>query len=429
MDPSKKTTLALLGLFVGSGCSALIYEIVWLQQLGLVLGATSVSLAILLTSFMGGMCLGSLALPRVVSAARHPLRVYAVLELLIGVCGLAILWAMPLVSHVYCSFALPGSDDLLARAFVALTLLLPPTILMGATLPAVARWVKRHAWAVELGIFYGANTFGAVIGSLLAGLYLLPFFDVVVATCVAAAINASVAAGAWRLAATSSAGGMRSGSNRLRTKIQNTASPRTLSPPRSAGSRLPRLGRRLVRSHRFGGGGRLDSLARPVVWANDLHVFDFAGGLLVGAGRRQLGRSVVGSASSISGSGLGGLTVVVNGGDSVWRGYDCQRAAVLVPCARCDAIADDSHEPGCDASVGGVFTSHVVVGPELSLSVATAADERRDSASLVGSLYSANTLGAIVGTLAVSLFAVPMFDGQFAQQMLTVCAGCRGSLC
>lgn len=77
MDQSRRTSVALLALFVGSGCSALIYEIVWLQQLGLVLGATSVSLAILLTSFMGGMCLGSLALPRLVSATRHPLRVYA----------------------------------------------------------------------------------------------------------------------------------------------------------------------------------------------------------------------------------------------------------------------------------------------------------------------------------------------------------------
>ena len=53
MDQSKRTTLALLGLFVGSGCSALIYEIVWLQQLGLVLEATSISLAILLTKFYG----------------------------------------------------------------------------------------------------------------------------------------------------------------------------------------------------------------------------------------------------------------------------------------------------------------------------------------------------------------------------------------
>ncbi len=63
MDQSKRTTAVLLGSFVGNGCSALIDEIVWSRQMGLVLDATSVSLAILLTSFIGGMCLGCLALP------------------------------------------------------------------------------------------------------------------------------------------------------------------------------------------------------------------------------------------------------------------------------------------------------------------------------------------------------------------------------
>src|SRR3954467_12695295 len=78
----------LLLLFVGSGCSALIYEIVWLQMLQLVVGSTALSLGVLLGPFMGGMCLGSLLLPRLVSAKYHPLRVYALLELGIGVIGL-----------------------------------------------------------------------------------------------------------------------------------------------------------------------------------------------------------------------------------------------------------------------------------------------------------------------------------------------------
>ena len=71
----------MLVLFIGSGCAALIYEIVWFQLLQLVVGSSAVSLAVLLGTFMGGMCLGSLALPRLISSARHPLRVYAWLEL------------------------------------------------------------------------------------------------------------------------------------------------------------------------------------------------------------------------------------------------------------------------------------------------------------------------------------------------------------
>src|SRR5881628_2821688 len=78
----------LLVLFIGSGCSALVYEIVWFQLLQLVIGSSAVSLGVLLGTFMGGMCLGSLALPRFVAAEQHPLRVYAMLELGIGLIGI-----------------------------------------------------------------------------------------------------------------------------------------------------------------------------------------------------------------------------------------------------------------------------------------------------------------------------------------------------
>src|SRR5579872_265560 len=88
-------------LFFGSGCAALIYEIVWLQLLQLVIGSTAVSLAVLLGTFMGGMCLGSLLLPRLVSGRRHPLRVYALLELGVGVLGVGVLFGVPHVERVY----------------------------------------------------------------------------------------------------------------------------------------------------------------------------------------------------------------------------------------------------------------------------------------------------------------------------------------
>src|SRR6478736_5891091 len=99
---------ALLVLFVGSGCAALIYEIVWFQLLQLVIGSSSISLGILLGTFMGGMCLGSLLLPRLISARQHPLRVYAYLEL--GIAGLAILilFGMPLLGGIYVAGAGSG---------------------------------------------------------------------------------------------------------------------------------------------------------------------------------------------------------------------------------------------------------------------------------------------------------------------------------
>src|SRR5882724_297260 len=94
--PAPRFLPLLLVLFFGSGCAALVYEVVWLQLLQFVVGSSAVSIAVLLGTFMGGMCLGSLALPRFVSSARHPLRVYALLELGIGLCGVLVLIAMPL---------------------------------------------------------------------------------------------------------------------------------------------------------------------------------------------------------------------------------------------------------------------------------------------------------------------------------------------
>src|SRR5437667_10476922 len=85
----------LIVLFVGSGCAALIYEIVWFQLLQLVIGSSAISLGILLATFMGGMCLGSLLLPRMISPRRHPLRVYAALELAIAAIALAVLYGLP----------------------------------------------------------------------------------------------------------------------------------------------------------------------------------------------------------------------------------------------------------------------------------------------------------------------------------------------
>src|SRR5262245_14850989 len=132
----------LLALFVGSGCAALIYEVIWFQLLELVIGSSAVSLGVLLGTFMGGMCLGSFLLPRFISRDKHPLRVYALMELGIGIIGLLLLFGMPLVGGVYTAWAGSGFFGMLMRSIIAAICLLPPTLLMGATLPAISRWVE-----------------------------------------------------------------------------------------------------------------------------------------------------------------------------------------------------------------------------------------------------------------------------------------------
>ena len=148
----------------------------------------------LLGIFMGGMCLGSLLLPRYLNRGTHPLRVYALLELGIGLFGIIVLFAVPLVGSIYTSIAGTGQVNLLLRAIVAAICLLPPTLLMGATLPAIARWVETTPRGVSwLGYFYGGNLAGAVAGSLLAGFYLLRVYDMPTATYAAVALNVIVA--------------------------------------------------------------------------------------------------------------------------------------------------------------------------------------------------------------------------------------------
>src|SRR5262249_53154845 len=151
--------------------------------------STAVSLGVLLGTFMGGMCLGSLALPRFISVERHPLRVYAFLELGIGAFGLILLAGLPVVDRVYTTTAGSGFSGIFLRGVVCAVCLLPPTLLMGATLPAIARWIESTPQGVSwLGFFYGGNIAGAVFGCLLAGFYLLRVHDMGTATYVAAAI-------------------------------------------------------------------------------------------------------------------------------------------------------------------------------------------------------------------------------------------------
>src|SRR2546427_6955293 len=184
----------LILLFAGSGCAALVYEIVWFQLLQVVIVSSAVSLGLLLAAYMGGLCLGSALLPRVISREYHPLRVYAVLEIGIGVLGLAVLFAVPLIGRMYVATATQGLFGLVERGIIAALCLLPPTILMGASLPAIARWFETTSEGISwMGLLYSGNIAGAVFGCLLAGFYLLRVHDMAIATYVAVAVNAAVA--------------------------------------------------------------------------------------------------------------------------------------------------------------------------------------------------------------------------------------------
>src|SRR5262252_658206 len=207
LNPSQRQPYLslLILLLAGSGCAALIYETVWFQLLQLVIGSSGVSLGLLLATYMGGLCAGSILLPRYVPSRIHPLKVYAVLEFGIGALGLLALVAVPLVARLYAMTApdamTGGLIALILRGVVAGACLLPPTMLMGGSFPAIARWLETSPEGISsLGLLYSANIAGAVSGSLLSGFYLLRVYDMAVTTYAAVAINLAVAIVAFLLA-------------------------------------------------------------------------------------------------------------------------------------------------------------------------------------------------------------------------------------
>jgi spermidine synthase len=109
---------------------------------------------------------------------------------------------LPAIDRVYVAGAEHGLPGMLLRGFICAICLLPPTVLMGASLPALVRWIQATPSGVPWwGLLYGGNTLGAVFGCLLAGFYLLRIHNMGTGTYVAAAINLAVAAVSLALAA------------------------------------------------------------------------------------------------------------------------------------------------------------------------------------------------------------------------------------
>ncbi len=189
----RRSTLFVLLLFTLSGVSGLIYEITWIRLLSHLLGGTSFAISTVLAAFMGGLALGSRHFGKIADRNPRPLALYARLEFGIAITGLAAYLLILLAPAAYVAVArvLPGPALAVLRVIVALVLLLPPTFLMGGTLPVLARFVvtSRERMGRGLGLLYGVNTFGAVLGCFLAGFVLIGAFGLRISTFLAIAIN------------------------------------------------------------------------------------------------------------------------------------------------------------------------------------------------------------------------------------------------
>jgi spermidine synthase len=404
-------------LFVGSGCAALIYEVVWFHLLRLVIGGSSISLGIVLASFLGGMCIGSFLYPLVVSARFHPLRVYATLELAIGVIGATLPWWLPAIGNWYLAAADRTFTGMAARAVVAGVCLLPPTILMGATLPAIARWIRATPDGLaRLATFYGANTLGAVLGCLAVGFVLLPQTDVIYSSYVAATINLLVALVALAIA------------GRIPYQPLPDADPAPMQQRRNA----PAIVCVIIGLSGFA------ALGGEVIWTRMLS-------LLFGV---TVYTFAIILAVFLAGIGIGS-TLAARWAQRTLRPIHwlaiCQLAiACWTPLAnhiitRVIPFWERPVDPTAynvyavflidfvRAAVA-LFPPTLLWGASFSLALAATGIGRGDASRLVGQIYAANTLGAVLGALSTGMLLVPWFGCQRTQQVIALISGVAATL-
>ena len=416
----------LLLLFFGSGCAALIYEIVWFQMLQLVIGSSAVSLGVLVGTYMGGMCLGSVVLPRIISAMRHPLRVYALLESGIGLLGILILFGMPEAARIYSAHVGSGLTGILLRGLFASACLLPPTILMGATLPAMARRLETTPHGVSwLGFFYGGNIAGAVFGCLFAGFYLLRVHDSAFATFVAAAINGAVALAAVALSV----------STRFEVRKELEISPDDAGfgvPPSGGLSGVQKPGRvnaglqtwPVYVTIALSG---LTAIGAEVVWTRLLSltlggtVYAFSiilAVFLFGLGIGSAVGASLGRKSFRPGILLGWCQFFLMAA-IFWTAYMLAESLPYWPIdPSLTGNAWLNFQLDMARCLWALLPATLFWGASFPLALAAAAARGQDPGRLVGGIYAANTVGGIIGGVGFSIVFIPWIGTQQSQRLL-----------
>ena len=197
---------AIYLMFLASGAASLIYQVVWFKQLQFVLGSSTFAVSMTVASFFFGLSLGSWLGGKLADRVRRPLGAYAVLELGLGAVAILVTlflsnwsgWAAglaPLVGE-------PSIKGALLTVFFSFATLVAPTMLMGATLPILAKHVIREqaVLAQRIGVLYGVNTLGAAIGCAAVGFVLIGALGVLQSAMVGSVIYVMNAALAGALA-------------------------------------------------------------------------------------------------------------------------------------------------------------------------------------------------------------------------------------
>lgn len=425
----------LAAILLVSGFCSLVYQVIWLRLLRLVFGASTASTAAVLAIFMGGLGLGGLLLGRRVDRARRPLAFYTRLELGIAVSAALTPPLVALIRWIYLTLGgtpqlglVPGTLLRLGLSTVVLGL---PAFLMGGTLPAAVRAVEGAGDRGRrgVGLFYGINTLGAVLGALWATFVSIELVGLRRSIWVAALLNLLIAVLARALARrVESRGGS---SEEAGSKVQpdegdgEAAESGDRRAQEIGGASIPRLRLRLVLAAAF--------LVGFVFFLMELVWYRMLAPLLGGSSY------TFGLILAMALTGIGGGGLIYGMGDRERRptlvtfAGTCALLALTLalPLALGDRIAflalaiRDLGQAGLAGMVLGwslvtglvVLPAALVAGYQFPVLVGLLGSGRRDVGREVGLAYAWNTLGAILGSVAGGFGLLPLLTAPGAWRL------------
>jgi spermidine synthase len=396
----------VFAIFVLSGAGALIDEIVWSRQLVLVFGNTTQAVSAILTGFFGGIALGSVVGGRLADRVGAPLRLYGLLEILLAFVVIVTPISFGLIGDLYRGLY-PGLEDrpiLLAtvRVVLAVLALAPATVMMGATLPTLTRYLSRGSeLSSAFSRLYAANTVGAIAGTAIAGYVLIELLGLSGALLVGAACSAIAGLAALWL-------------GRGRSPASSPQPARAVSAIRQA----PRLALAVA----FISG--LTSLGYQVTWVrllasgtgNTTYVFTtilttFLVGLALGAIAFSILRQRVGdplrllAASQIAAAGLAlaGLLLILVAPHEPTPGKSIETLQRLI-----------------GSSLLTVLPVTVMLGIAFPASSALLPDDAAHAGRESGALLGVNTAGAIIGSLVIPFAIIPLVGSPLLVALLAL---------
>ena len=171
-------TIVVYILFMVSGCTSLIFEVVWFQWLELVFGSTTLAISTILVAYMLGLGVGALFAGRISCYLKNGVRTYGIIEISIGLYALvvpAFIALYPGINAVITSSVSFQAASVI-RFMLSLAVFLVPTFLMGATLPVLIHALTHNKKQIghSVATLYGVNTTGAVLGVIVSTFVVLP---------------------------------------------------------------------------------------------------------------------------------------------------------------------------------------------------------------------------------------------------------------